>query len=79
MQCSHRSDAAARRTNGKPSVDAVDVRTGFIDKEDKAHGRPVELAIGGDGSLLVADDVGNTIWRVSSVNNHRKAAVALRQ
>jgi len=50
---------------GKPSGQAVDVLTGFIDAEKEvAYGRPVGVAIGRDGSLLVADDVGNTIWRV---------------
>jgi glucose/arabinose dehydrogenase len=52
--------------NGKPSGEAIDVLTGFVDKDDKAHGRPVGVAIGKDGSLLVADDVGNTIWRVTA-------------
>ena len=52
--------------NGKPSGDAVDVLTGFIDAEKEvAFGRPVGVEIGKDGSLLVADDVGNAIWRVS--------------
>lgn len=51
---------------GKPSGDAVDVLTGFIDAEKEvAFGRPVGVEIGKDGSLLVADDVGNAIWRVS--------------
>jgi glucose/arabinose dehydrogenase len=51
--------------NGKPSGDAIDVLTGFVDQDQKAHGRPVGVAIGKDGSLLVADDVGNAIWRVT--------------
>jgi len=50
----------------KAGVKPVDVLAGFLgDDGDKAYGRPVGVAIGGDGSLLVADDVGNTIWRVS--------------
>ncbi|MFT3724175.1 MAG: sorbosone dehydrogenase family protein [Hyphomonadaceae bacterium] len=53
--------------NGKPAGGTVDVLTGFIDAEKEvAYGRPVGVAIGKDGSLLVADDVGNTIWRVTS-------------
>ena len=53
---------------GEPSGDAVDVLTGFIDAEKElAFGRPVGVEIAKDGALLVADDVGNTIWRVSSV------------
>ncbi len=52
---------------GKPAGQAVDVLTGFIDaKKEVAYGRPVGVAIGNDGALLVADDVGNTIWRVAS-------------
>jgi glucose/arabinose dehydrogenase len=50
--------------DGKPQGSPVDVLTGFVDVDDKALGRPVGVAIAHDGSLLVADDVGNTIWRV---------------
>jgi glucose/arabinose dehydrogenase len=49
--------------NGKPSGEAVDVLTGFLDG-DRSRGRPVGVAIDQRGSLLVADDVGNVIWRV---------------
>ena len=52
--------------NGKPSGAPEDVLTGFLDSDGNARGRPVGVAIGGDGALLVADDVGNTIWRVSA-------------
>ncbi len=51
--------------DGKPAGAPVDVLTGFLDRDDKAQGRPVGVAIGRDGALLVADDVGNTVWRVS--------------
>jgi len=52
--------------DGRPAGPAVDVLTGFIDAEKEiAFGRPVGVAIGKDGSLLVADDVGNAVWRVS--------------
>jgi len=51
--------------NGKPSGQAQDVVTGFLEG-DKAHGRPVGLGIDGTGALLIADDSGNTVWRVSS-------------
>ena len=52
--------------NGKPSGDAEDFLTGFIAdlKKDKVRGRPVGLAVMQDGSLLVADDISNIIWRV---------------
>ena len=42
-----------------------DVLTGFINDKDEALGRPVGVTIDRKGALLVADDVGNTIWRVT--------------
>ena len=51
--------------NGKPSGAATDVLTGFLNNKGEAHGRPVAVVIDGKGSLLVADDVGNKIWRVT--------------
>jgi glucose/arabinose dehydrogenase len=54
-------------TNGSPSGMPVDVLTGFLDERDgDSRGRPVGVAIDRQGALLVADDVGNVIWRVSS-------------
>jgi glucose/arabinose dehydrogenase len=53
-------------TDGKPSGPAIDVLTGFVDGDGDALGRPVGLAIDRQGALLVADDVGNTVWRVTS-------------
>ena len=50
---------------GKPAGNEVDVLTGFLDAQGKAHGRPVGVAMAKDGALLVADDVGNVVWRVS--------------
>lgn len=52
--------------NGKPSGMPEDILTGFINAKGEAQGRPVGVAISKPGELLVADDVGNTIWRVSS-------------
>ncbi|MDR7093450.1 PQQ-dependent sugar dehydrogenase [Hydrogenophaga laconesensis] len=49
----------------KPNGQPVDVLTGFLDADGKALGRPVGVAIDGKGALLVADDVGNVIWRVT--------------
>ena len=49
----------------QPSGMPIDVLTGFV-RNDKALGRPVGVQIGRDGSLLVADDVGNTVWRVTA-------------
>lgn len=51
--------------NGKPSGRPKDVLTGFVGKGGSAMGRPVGVAIDKTGSLLVADDVGNVVWRVS--------------
>jgi len=50
--------------NGKPDGEPVDVLTGFLNADGEARGRPVGVALDGHGGLLVADDVGNTIWRV---------------
>lgn len=53
-------------TGGKPSGKPVDVLTGFLDKDENALGRPVGVVIDQQGGLLVADDVGNKVWRVSA-------------
>ena len=50
---------------GKPTGKPVEVLTGFITADGKALGRPVGVAVDKRNGLLVADDVGNTIWRVS--------------
>ncbi len=52
--------------NGKPNGPPVDVLTGFLDANGDAQGRPVGVTLDSTGALLVADDVGNTIWRVTS-------------
>jgi glucose/arabinose dehydrogenase len=51
---------------GKPSALPVDVLTGFLSPDGEAYGRPVGVALDRTGALLVADDVGNTVWRVTS-------------
>lgn len=53
--------------NGKPAGKTQDVVTGFI-QGDKARGRPVGVGIDGTGALLVADDAGNTVWRVAAAD-----------
>ena len=50
---------------GQPAGLPVDVLTGFLSPEGHAYGRPVGVALDGRGALLVADDVGNAVWRVS--------------
>jgi glucose/arabinose dehydrogenase len=52
-------------TSGKPSAAPIDVLTGFVKDNGDALGRPVGVAIDRRGALLVADDVGNTVWRVT--------------
>ena len=51
---------------GKPNGQPLDVLTGFLNEDEKAMGRPVGVIIDQQGDLLVADDVGNKIWRVSA-------------
>jgi glucose/arabinose dehydrogenase len=53
-------------TDGRPSGPPRDILTGFLAPDEKAsYGRPVGVTIGPDNSLLVADDVGDVIWRVT--------------
>ena len=52
--------------DGRPNGPPEDVLTGFLNADGEALGRPVGVALDKQGSLLVADDVGNVIWRMSS-------------
>ncbi len=52
--------------NGKPDGMPLDVLTGFVSGDGDAWGRPVGVALDARGGLLVADDVGNTLWRVAA-------------
>ncbi len=54
--------------NGQPSGEPEDILTGFLDKDGHARGRPVGVATSASGDLLVADDVGNRVWRVSTAH-----------
>jgi len=60
--------AFVRFENGKPAGPIEDILTGFIANEEKfeAYGRPVGVTVWTDGSLLVADDSGGKVWRVSA-------------
>ncbi len=52
--------------NGRPSGPPRDILSGFLAPDEKeSYGRPVGVTLGPDGSLLVADDVGDVIWRVT--------------
>jgi len=59
--------------NGRPSGMAEDVVTGFLDGSGHARGRPVGLALDKGGALLIADDVGNTVWRVTAATARQAA------
>jgi len=52
--------------DGAPSGEPIEVLSGFVSQDGKAYGRPVGVALDAQGALLVADDVGNVIWRVKT-------------
>tara|TARA_A100001391_G_scaffold145707_1_gene103296 strand:- start:6479 stop:7783 length:1305 start_codon:yes stop_codon:yes gene_type:complete len=51
--------------NGQPAGDPVDFATGFLSDDGKARGRPVGVTVDPNGALIIADDLSNTIWRVT--------------
>lgn len=51
--------------NGEPAGPPRDVLAGFLTEDEEALGRPVGVAVAKDGAILVADDVGNMVWRVA--------------
>ena len=61
--------AFVRFANGRPTGKPMNFVTGFLDPHGNAHGRPVGVAVDRTGALLIADDAGNTIWRVSYVGD----------
>ena len=60
--------------DGKPSGPPKDILTGFLNAKGEAQGRPVGVAVDAHGALLVADDVGNKIWRVAPSGQLPRAA-----
>ena len=52
-------------SNGKPSGQPIEVLNGFLSPKGEAYGRPVGVAFDKGGGLLVADDVGNAVWRLA--------------
>lgn len=60
--------------DGKPSGSPIDVLTGFVDDDGNAMGRPVGVVVDKQGGVLVADDVGNVIWRVSAAGADGRTA-----
>jgi glucose/arabinose dehydrogenase len=65
-------------TDGLPTGQPVEVLGGFLSEAGDAYGRPVGVALAADGALLVADDVGNVIWRVTSAVASEAPPAALR-
>ena len=65
--------------NGRPRGEPVDVLSGFLDGRDRAQGRPVGVALDARGALLVADDVGNVIWRVVAAGSGMAKAAAIKE
>lgn len=51
--------------DGRPAGKPLDVLTGFLDGDEQARGRPVDVLVSTDGALLVSDDVGGIVWRIS--------------
>ena len=58
---------------GRPSGPPIDILTRFLTDKGKARGRPVGVAIDARGALLVADDVGDRVWRVTTANSEDQA------
>jgi glucose/arabinose dehydrogenase len=52
--------------NGRPAGDAVDFISGFLDRDGNARGRPVGVTVDPRGALIMADDLTNTVWRVTA-------------
>jgi glucose/arabinose dehydrogenase len=61
---------------GRPSGPPQDVVTGFVTADNKSRGRPVGVALDRSGALLIADDIGNAVWRVSSAGPAPRARSA---
>jgi glucose/arabinose dehydrogenase len=59
-------------SNGRPSGQPIPLLTGFLNDDDDAQGRPAGVAIDARGGVLIADDAGDTIWRVTSHNADHK-------
>lgn len=59
-----------RFAGGRPVGKPIDFMTGFLNSRGEARGRPVGVAIDRTGALIIADDVGNTVWRVTYVGGN---------
>ena len=70
----YRVDIRVAFADGRPVGGPEDVLTGFVDANGNALGRPVGVAVDRAGALLVADDVGNVVWRVQPESPDRLRA-----
>ena len=61
---------AVRFEAGQPTGLPVDVLTGFLDEHRRARGRPAGVAVDRNGAIYVADDAGNTVWRLAPSAGH---------
>jgi glucose/arabinose dehydrogenase len=61
-------------SGGRPSGPPIDVLTGFVDNSGNAKGRPVGVVVDKQGGVLVADDVGNVVWRVTAAGSSARTA-----
>ncbi|WP_136069082.1 PQQ-dependent sugar dehydrogenase [Modicisalibacter radicis] len=52
-------------SNGRPDGDPIDFVTGFLTSDSRTRGRPVGVTVAPDGAVIIADDLANTIWRVT--------------
>jgi glucose/arabinose dehydrogenase len=64
---------------GRPSGPPQDVVTGFVTPDSKSRGRPVGVALDRSGALLIADDIGNVVWRVTSAGPAPRVAASARR
>jgi glucose/arabinose dehydrogenase len=62
--------------NGQPAGLPEEILGGFVSSEGEARGRPVGVAVSRDGALLVADDVGNCVWRITPAGSSRVSQAA---
>jgi glucose/arabinose dehydrogenase len=60
--------------DGKPSGPPQDILTGFLGKDEHAYGRPVGVAVDRTGAILLADDVGNVVWRITPASSTNQGA-----
>jgi glucose/arabinose dehydrogenase len=58
--------------SGRPHGMPIDILTGFVNEDGEAFGRPAGVAFDAAGALLVADDVGNIVWRVTPIRSFRQ-------